>query len=321
MCKRKNESTDGSQKEACIDSESFKLDKKYEVQRQDYEMDECIARGIFASIYRIYNAYDQKAYVAKKIRMGSENTLEATILADSLNAKMKNPEHGVNIINYFGYALNKEHIYFILEYVPTGALTKFIIKGTELKKEELNHYWMQAFNIMLQILKGIDFLHELGYVHGDLKSDNILLTENLIAKICDFGLSQKIGNDLRKFVGTPLYAAPEILSMSIKDAKPIKATPSMDYFSLGILFWSMAARKEPKENIKTLEALRTARIDNMERESIKEYPLKISTMVVSLWHFDPEKRASPKKIFKALEIGDKMRNTLQNYHRSPLKLL
>ena len=55
---------------------------------------------------------------------------------------------------------------------------------------EIDINWKLCFNISLEIIKGIEFLHSKGIIHADLKSKNILLTEDYHVKITDFGVSK-----------------------------------------------------------------------------------------------------------------------------------
>ena len=94
--------------------------------------------------------------------------------------------------------------------------------------------------LVVDILKGVAYLHEVGVVHGDIKPANILVSSNLnVAKLCDFGLgrlrqhasmslvSQQIGAE-SVFEGTPSYMAPECL---LGKKRPIQCS---DIWSLGI---------------------------------------------------------------------------------------
>ena len=87
--------------------------------------------------------------------------------------------------------------------------------------------------IMYQILLGIEYLHSLGIAHRDLKPSNILITKNKVIKIIDFGLSNmyKVGNKLKSAVGSPSYAAPEIIEN--KAYFPL----DVDIWSLGIIMY------------------------------------------------------------------------------------
>jgi serine/threonine protein kinase len=88
-----------------------------------------------------------------------------------------------------------------------------------------------AINFMLQISKALEYMHNEGYIHGDVKASNILVNKEGIAKLGDFGTARKIG-DPTKILGSLSYTAPEVL-------KGEPATPASDVFSLGVLGYHM----------------------------------------------------------------------------------
>jgi len=118
----------------------------------------------------------------------------------------------------------------------------------EIKKKSLSI--LQKIQIILEILKGIDFLHSKNIIHLDLKSENILLDENLKVKICDFGISKiKQTNETQSFTlntkGTLFYMAPESFDGNYSYYS--------DIYSLGIILYEILYECEPydkKMNLK-----------------------------------------------------------------------
>ena len=101
--------------------------------------------------------------------------------------------------------------------------------------------------IATEIANAMTFLHGKSIVHRDLKPDNILLDENGVVKICDFGVAKMLGgNDSANMtgqVGTPVYMAPELLLQTgIREhSNPQK----FDVYSFGILIWALWSRRVP----------------------------------------------------------------------------
>ncbi|KAH6974890.1 hypothetical protein EDB80DRAFT_658877, partial [Ilyonectria destructans] len=95
--------------------------------------------------------------------------------------------------------------------------------------------------IMLDISRGLSALHAVGVIHGDLKSENVLVFQNgngYLAKLCDFGFSIILadidGSKARLVGGTALWMAPEC---SKRDTIPASLLKKTDYYPLGLLFW------------------------------------------------------------------------------------
>jgi tRNA A-37 threonylcarbamoyl transferase component Bud32 len=98
----------------------------------------------------------------------------------------------------------------------------------------------QALAIGLQVARALDYAHRRGVVHRDVKPANILLTDEGVAKIADFGIAKMEGVQLTQtghMLGTPAFMAPEQFSGDVVDARS-------DLFSLGsILYWLLTGEK------------------------------------------------------------------------------
>ena len=116
-------------------------------------------------------------------------------------------------------------IIMVLEYMPGKDLYHRI-------KEVKTMSEIQAFVYFSQIVKGVQFLHENGIAHRDLKPDNILFSDSETLKIADFSLANYFYLRLRGICGTPGFMAPEIFYQDSYNEK-------VDVFSLGVILYSM----------------------------------------------------------------------------------
>ena len=106
----------------------------------------------------------------------------------------------------------------------------------------------QASEIVRQVAEALDYIHNKGIVHCDIKTENILLTElpgaskrsKLQVKLLDFGLARSMsgGHNTASIAGTPHYVAPERL-------RGEQASPSNDIYALGILFYELLTGRVP----------------------------------------------------------------------------
>ncbi|CAG9772391.1 unnamed protein product [Ceutorhynchus assimilis] len=163
---------------------------------------------------------------------------------NALNLSHKNIVKTLEIVqnaenNYQTYSL------IIMEYLPKCKSLQEVLENLH----EENSSTLEQFAI--DITSGLDYLHKNGVLHLDLKPKNILLVEpGNICKICDFGNSARIDDNLANFShnGTVIYTAPEILL-----GKP----PSVksDIYSLGLVFWQIVYQKNPFCEYDTMESI------------------------------------------------------------------
>lgn len=144
--------------------------------------------------------------------------------------------------------------------------------------------------IFRMVASGLNAMHQHGYVHCDMKPNNILINKAGAIKIIDFGQSCKIGTTKQRIQGTPDYIAPEQVRR-----KPLG--PKTDIFNLGAtMYWALTGK-----NVPTLIPAATnglGRVDQKPKEcpsphSLKrQIPIKISKIVMKCVQEDPAKRPS-----------------------------
>ena len=146
-----------------------------------YENIEYLGKGAFG-VVSLYQDKRTKEKVAIKIINKKKliNKYHETNVKRELNI-LQNIKH-INLINTKQILNDSENIYIIMEYCEKGELFNLIIDEIFLKENEAAYYFYQLIN-------GIEYLHQKGIVHRDLKLKNLLLTKNNILKIIDFDLS------------------------------------------------------------------------------------------------------------------------------------
>jgi serine/threonine protein kinase len=122
-----------------------------------------------------------------------------------------------NVVNFIGYIAENNKFGIVLEYCKKKNLKTFIEKNLKKKilfndKKKKENYKKKKFDfkkklkLLLDISKGMDYLHFKDIIHRDLKLENILITKDSIAKISDFGISRTVDDRTKtKCIGTPLY--------------------------------------------------------------------------------------------------------------------
>ena len=136
--------------------------------------------------------------------------------------------HHVNVVSVYKIIETEEDYFMVMEYCKLGELFDYIVKKKKLDEEEASVFFYQLIN-------GVEYIHSQGYAHRDLKPENLLLTEDKVLKIIDFGLSHEFSEDqfLKTKCGSPSYAAPEIISMPNYNGFKI------DIWCCGIILYAM----------------------------------------------------------------------------------
>ena len=130
--------------------------------------------------------------------------------------------------------------YSVMEYCEGGELFNYIVRNHRLSEDEAAFFYYQLIN-------GLEYIHSLGIVHRDLKPENLLLTNEHILKIIDFGLSNyfKSGPDQELLItpcGSPCYASPEMVAGKKYNGFQI------DIWSTGIILYAMLCGYLPFED-------------------------------------------------------------------------
>ena len=131
-----------------------------------------------------------------------------------------------------------QNAYFILEYQPNKTLSDLISNRYTLTEIEVKHY-------CYELLLALEYLHSRNIIHRDIKLSNVLLSEKMEVKLCDFGLAiENRGDNNKTICGTPNYIAPEILNHK----NTFNYSFETDIWSFGIIVYTLFFHKTPFES-------------------------------------------------------------------------
>ncbi|XP_062079017.1 rust resistance kinase Lr10-like [Humulus lupulus] len=155
--------------------------------------------------------------------------------------------HHVNIVRLIGFCVDGTWRALIYEFMSNGSLDKYIFSQEIMNNVVSSSFSQVLFEISLGIARGIEYLHRgcgMRILHFDIKPHNILLDENFIPKVSDFGLarSYSLDNSLVSLTvarGTMGYIAPELFYKNIG-----KVSNKSDVYSFGMLLMEMANRRK-----------------------------------------------------------------------------
>jgi serine/threonine protein kinase len=130
-----------------------------------------------------------------------------------------------NIISIYDVGQHGKHYYMAMDYLPGESCKQLI------KKQLLTP--LKSLKVIKEVSKGIEYVHEQGFIHCDIKPDNILFRKDGSAVITDFGIAKEINKEKSTTVsGTPHYMSPE-------QAQGQKLDKSSDIYSLGVMLFEM----------------------------------------------------------------------------------
>lgn len=139
-----------------------------------------------------------------------------------------------NIVSIYDVGSYKHYNYIAMDYLPGAPLQDRLEEGIGAT---------DAIRIVREIAAALDYAHERGYIHRDIKPDNILFREDGSAVLCDFGIAKALkGNikmtDVGSVLGTPHYMSPE-------QAQGKEIDGRADIYSLGVVFFEMLSGQVP----------------------------------------------------------------------------
>ena len=208
-----------------------------------YTVGELLGKGSFGHVYA---AKDKKtgAPVALKIMIRSQLGPKGEQSVRGEIEVMTTLQHPM-ILKLHTTALDNKTITLVLDQVQGGEVFQQLLK--------IKHYSERvACKIVKNLLIGVKYMHDEGFVHRDLKPDNMLLTEDPRTnpdisniRIADFGFATKYrGVPLTQPCGTPYYIAPEILDVGLHKTRPHYGE-TVDLWSAGVIAYLLLSGYPP----------------------------------------------------------------------------
>ncbi len=200
-----------------------------------YEIIEKVGNGGMATVYR---ATDKvlKRNVAVKILRDEFTTDEEFIRRFEAEAQSAARLTHANIVSIYDVGVDGNLYYIVMELIQGKTLKEIIIK----EKGPLP--WKWSINVAIQIASALEMAHKNNIIHRDIKPHNIIITEDGIAKVTDFGIAKAVSNSTITAFGTTIgsvhYFSPEHARGGFTDAKS-------DLYSLGVVMYEMVTGRVP----------------------------------------------------------------------------
>ncbi|XVF86094.1 hypothetical protein PTKIN_Ptkin18bG0013500 [Pterospermum kingtungense] len=267
--------------EALEDYEEWTIDLKKLI------MTEAFAEGAYGRLFRgRYNGED----VAIKMLERAENRpdLEKPFHQElSVLATLNHP----NIVRFIGACRKPEVCCIVTEYAKGGSLRQFLEKrksGPMPLKLTLKY--------ALDVAKGMSYIHGLGFIHRDLKSDNLLIAADKSIKIADFGFARiEAQNELMTpDAGTYRWMAPELIQ------RKRYYTRKVDVYSFGVVLWELITGLLPYGRMTGLEVANSVVRGGRPDIPVDCIPV-LREIITTCWDSDPDVRPHFPQIIDMLE--------------------
>ncbi|MEG1536678.1 MAG: Stk1 family PASTA domain-containing Ser/Thr kinase [Clostridiales bacterium] len=208
--------------------------------------------------------------------------------------------HG-NIVSVYDVGYEENMHYIVMEFIEGESLKEYIKRKGAL---EIN----EACDIIIQILQGVQYAHEHGIIHRDIKPHNILLGVDGRAKVTDFGIAVGMSdvtmtyNTSSKILGSVHYISPEQVQ-----GQPV--TEKSDIYSVGVVFYEMLTGQLPYSGDAPISiAMQHVQGELVQPHQINnQIPMGLSYVVMRAMRKNPETRYE-----SAREMADAVYATLGN---------
>lgn len=199
-----------------------------------YEIIEKVGNGGMATVYKAKDRTLNR-FVAVKILRDEFTTDEEFIKRFNSEAQAVASLTNPNIVSVYDVG-NEGNLYYIVMELVQGKTLKEVIQ------EEGKLSWKWSLKVAIQIAQALETAHKNNIVHRDIKPHNIIITEDGVAKVTDFGIAKAVSNSTITAFGTTLgsvhYFSPEHARGGFTDAKS-------DLYSLGVVMYEMVTGKVP----------------------------------------------------------------------------
>jgi WD40 repeat protein/predicted Ser/Thr protein kinase len=260
-----------------------------------YEVIGELGRGGMGVVYKARQLSLGRLIALKMILAGAQagaNQLTRFRAEAEAVARLQHP----NLIQVFEVGEQEGRPYFVMEFVDGGGLDRLIDGKPQPPR--------RAAELLETLSRAIQAVHGAGIIHRDLKPSNVLLTADGTAKITDFGLAKRLGDDsgptlTGDVVGTPSYMAPEQAAGRTRDVGP-----TTDVYSLGAILYEMLTGLPPVDGETPWDTIQRVVTDDpvAPRRLRPAVPRDLETICLKCLQKEPRRRY-PSAVALADDLG------------------
>jgi serine/threonine protein kinase len=198
---------------------------------------EQVGSGAMGVVWRAHDELLQRVVAVKALKLPDLSTAATELARNRAMREARNAGrlHHPNAITVFDVVVEDGLPWLVMEYLPSRSLADLLSAEGPLEPAE-------AARIGGRVAEALAAAHAADIVHRDVKPANVLIGEDGVVKLTDFGISRAAGDgtitDAGMIAGTPAYLAPEVARGELPDTRS-------DVFSLGATLFAMTERKSP----------------------------------------------------------------------------
>lgn len=190
--------------------------------QSQYEVIGVVGEGAYGIVMKCRNKETNEIVAIKKFKDNEEDIIQKSMLREL--KVLKSVKHD-NIVGFKECFKRKGKLYLVFEYIEKNLLEILEQNANGLDQNIVKKY-------IYQLCKAINYIHSIDLIHRDIKPENILITNENIIKLCDFGFARAMptkGGVLTDYVATRWYRAPELLLGSTSYGKEV------DFWAVGCI--------------------------------------------------------------------------------------
>ena len=188
-----------------------------------YDVLGVVGEGAYGIVYKCKNKETGKYVAIKRFKEVDDDLVKKTMKRE---LKMLQKLHHPNVVDFQEAYKRKGNLYLVFEFVEKNLLELLQEHPQGLDPNLIRH-------LIYQLCKAIKYMHEQNIIHRDVKPENLLITDNMELKLCDFGFARLISGSCKEkltdYVATRWYRAPELLLTQGEYGKEV------DYWAIGCI--------------------------------------------------------------------------------------
>ncbi|KAI3859427.1 hypothetical protein MKW92_019641 [Papaver armeniacum] len=258
----------------------------WEIDARQLTFENKVGSGSFGDLYKgIYCTQEVAIKVLKAERVSAEMQRE---FAQEVYI-MRKVRHK-NVVQFIGACTRPPSLCIVTEFMSGGSIYDFLHKQKGVFKLP------SVIRIAIDVSKGMNYLHQNKIIHRDLKAANLLMDENKVVKVADFGVArvQAQSGVMTAETGTYRWMAPEVIEHKPYDHKA-------DIFSFAIVLWEMLTGKLPYEYLTPLQAAVGVVQKGLRPTIPKDTHPKLVRLLEHCWQQNPSLRPDFSEIIEALQ--------------------